>query len=52
MAKKPEDRHQNYKELIDAISIIKKRALKFQQLKNSTLILKVKKDGNKRVLSV
>ena len=40
MAKDPADRYQRYTSIIDDLKSLRSRALKFQQLKNSTLILK------------
>jgi CheY-like chemotaxis protein/predicted Ser/Thr protein kinase len=40
MAKEPADRYQNYGGIIEDLKALRARALKFQQLKNSTLILK------------
>lgn len=43
MAKKPDDRYQSYQEIIHDLQVLRERAMKFQQLKNKTLIFTVKK---------
>ena len=43
MAKKPENRYQDYKGIIKDLKSLKSKALKFQKLKNATLIFRVKK---------
>ena len=42
MEKDPDDRYQTYDDIVDAINTLKSRALKFQKLKNATLIFKMK----------
>ena len=42
LAKKPENRYQDYKDIIKDLQVLRARALKFQKLKNETLIFKVK----------
>ena len=43
MAKKPEDRYQNYGEIIKELKSLKTKATTFEKLKNATLIFRVKK---------
>jgi hypothetical protein len=43
MAKRPKDRYQSYDEIIHDLDKLRSRAVKFEQLKNATLMLKVKK---------
>ena len=43
MAKKPEDRYQNYNEIIKELKSLKAKANTFEKLKNATLIFRVKK---------
>jgi len=42
MAKDPNDRYQTYSHIIDEVQTLRSRAMKFQQLKNKTLIFHVK----------
>ena len=42
MAKDPDDRYQDYASIIKALKSLQSKALKFQQLKNATLIFRVK----------
>ncbi len=42
MARKPEDRYQNYRDIIKELQTLRSKALKFQKLKNETLIFKAK----------
>jgi DNA-binding response OmpR family regulator len=42
MAKEPNDRYQTYSHIIDEVQKLRSRALKFQRLKNKTLIFHVK----------
>jgi CheY-like chemotaxis protein/predicted Ser/Thr protein kinase len=42
LAKKPDDRYQDYEEIIKAFKSLQSKAIKFQQLKNATLIFRVK----------
>ena len=42
MSRNPEDRYHSYTEIIDDLQALRNRALKFQRLKNATLIFKVK----------
>jgi DNA-binding response OmpR family regulator/predicted Ser/Thr protein kinase len=42
MAKKPEDRYQDYKDVIKDLKNLQTRALRFQKLRNATLIFKVR----------
>ncbi|MFC1863472.1 protein kinase, partial [Thermodesulfobacteriota bacterium] len=42
MSRKPDDRYQNYPEIIEDLQALRNRALKFQRLKNATLIFRVK----------
>jgi serine/threonine-protein kinase len=43
MARDPANRYQTYEEIIDELKSLRSRALKFQNLKNATLILKTRK---------
>jgi serine/threonine protein kinase len=43
MAKKPEDRYQDYKEIIKDLKSLKAKANTFEKLKNATLIFRTKK---------
>ena len=43
MAKKPENRFQDYQELIKMLESLKSKATKFQKLKNATLIFRIKR---------
>ncbi len=43
MAKKPENRFQNYLELIKLLKSLKSKATKFEKLKNATLIFRIKR---------
>ncbi len=43
MAKKPENRFQDYQELIKMLKSLKSKAIKFQKLKNATLIFRMKR---------
>ncbi len=43
MAKKPEDRYQNYNDIIKDLKSLKAKANTFEKLKNATLIFRVKK---------
>jgi hypothetical protein len=43
MAKQPEDRYQNYSEIIKELKSLKSKANTFEKLKNATLIFRVKK---------
>ncbi len=43
MAKKPEDRYQNYKNIIKDLKSLKAKANTFEKLKNATLIFRAKK---------
>ena len=43
MAKKPEDRYQNYKVIIKELKSLKAKASTFEKLKNATLIFRTKK---------
>jgi serine/threonine-protein kinase len=42
MARIPKDRYQSYEEIIQDLDVLRSRAVKFQQLKNATLMLKIK----------
>lgn len=48
MSRNPDDRYQTYPEIIEDLQALRNRALKFQRLKNATLIFKVK---DKKVLT-
>jgi serine/threonine-protein kinase len=48
LAKHPTDRYQSYDEIIHDVEALRARAEKFQQLKNATLMLKVKQKKHKR----
>ena len=43
MAKKPEDRYQNYNDIIKDLKSLKAKANTFEKLKNATLIFRTKK---------
>lgn len=43
MSKKPEERYQDYKEIIKDLKSLRSMANKFQKLKNATLIFRIKK---------